>query len=253
MSGMDAPSIITKMLSDISWEGKLVTTKYRNGGKGLEVVLTTEVLQALQYLPRLPFLCAVLSTLECESGSSLEFSKTEIQDSDVIVFPSGRFELRPSKDNHQEKIDVQPDAMLVTPESKVLIEAKRIKSSSFQEEQLARNLIISLRESGDLRSGLILILGSPPPIKVSGHSGKISISDAIKHNLEAVYNKTEGLEFPLDEAISAIDKNVAWTTWHKISEEIESSANEYQNSDRDTESSVKRLASDLTNAVEWHS
>jgi len=42
------PTAITRMLSDISWEGKLVTKKYRDGGRQKENVLTTEVFHALQ-------------------------------------------------------------------------------------------------------------------------------------------------------------------------------------------------------------
>lgn len=81
MSGVDAPGPITIILSDISWGDRLVSKKYRNGGQGLEIVLTTEALQALQYLPRHPFLHTVLSTLKSDNGYPFTFSKTEIQES----------------------------------------------------------------------------------------------------------------------------------------------------------------------------
>ena len=48
-------SIIGSLLSEISWEASK-TTRYRDGGQGLENVLTTEVLQVLYFLPRQHFL-----------------------------------------------------------------------------------------------------------------------------------------------------------------------------------------------------
>lgn len=52
-------SVIGRLLEEISWEGSRVK-QYREGGRGLENVLTAEVLLPLTYLPRGPFLAPVL-------------------------------------------------------------------------------------------------------------------------------------------------------------------------------------------------
>ena len=51
-------SAIDRLLDELSWEGN--ARKYRGGGRGLENVLTAEVFQALDFLPRDAFLGAVL-------------------------------------------------------------------------------------------------------------------------------------------------------------------------------------------------
>jgi hypothetical protein len=52
-------TVIGRLLEEISWEGSSVR-KYRKGGRGLENVLTAEVLLPLSYLPRDKFLGAVI-------------------------------------------------------------------------------------------------------------------------------------------------------------------------------------------------
>jgi len=49
---------VRRLLDELSWESN--ARKYRGGGLGLENVLTTEVFQALDFLPRGAFLGAVL-------------------------------------------------------------------------------------------------------------------------------------------------------------------------------------------------
>jgi hypothetical protein len=53
-------SVIGRLLEAISWEGRNVRA-YRQGGRGVENVLTAEVLLPLSYLPRDAFLGAVLA------------------------------------------------------------------------------------------------------------------------------------------------------------------------------------------------
>ena len=49
-------SVIGRLLEEISWEGSRVK-QYGEGGRGLENVLTAEVLLPLTYFPRGPFPC----------------------------------------------------------------------------------------------------------------------------------------------------------------------------------------------------
>ena len=55
----DNDSVLGRLLEEISWEGSSVS-RYRDGGRGRENVLTAEVLAALDFLPRRAFLGAVL-------------------------------------------------------------------------------------------------------------------------------------------------------------------------------------------------
>ncbi|HEV8555564.1 MAG TPA: hypothetical protein VGR06_04100 [Actinophytocola sp.] len=52
--------MVGRLLEELSWEGPRVR-QYRFGGRGLENVLTAEVLTALDFLPRRGFLGAVLA------------------------------------------------------------------------------------------------------------------------------------------------------------------------------------------------
>ena len=52
-------SAVRRLLDELSWEGN--ARRYRDGGLGLENVVTTEVFQALDFLPRQAFLGRVLA------------------------------------------------------------------------------------------------------------------------------------------------------------------------------------------------
>lgn len=251
MTGVDIASPIGKMLSDISWEGRLVSKKYRDGGRGKENVLTTEIFLALQFLPRFPFIDEVVSTFVSESDRKSFLTPEEIESSEFIVFPSGRFALRPSALTHQQAIDVQIDALIQTDESAVFVEAKRIGGGSFQEEQMARTYLIALRESGIRCPRILFIPGKEPPVQVKG-IGRLSIKEAISARLEEVYSKTEGLNFSLETAARRIDECVAWTTWPRISTAVENALNRYHNPDRSTTNAVFRTAKYLIDSTAWH-
>ena len=53
-----SPSITGRLLEEISWEGN--ARRYRRGGQGRENVLTAEVFQILDFLPRDRFLGEVI-------------------------------------------------------------------------------------------------------------------------------------------------------------------------------------------------
>ena len=251
MTGINIGSPIGKMLADISWEGRLVAKKYRDGGQGKENVLTTEIFLALQFLPRFPFVEEVAKTFVSEAGDSRFLSQSEIESAEFVVFPSGNFALRPSARTHQQAIDVQIDAIIQTESSTVFVEAKRIGKGSFQEEQLARTFLVALRESGSRRPRVLFIPGADPPVLAKG-IGRVSIKEGILARLAEVYSKTEGLNFSLEEAAARIDQCVAWTTWPRVSSAIEAANSSYSNQDQSTANSVSRIARYLVEATAWH-
>jgi len=167
----DAPqppdSAIGRLLTELSWSGRSIR-QYRHGGAGFENVLTAEVLQALDFLPRAAFLGGVLE----QAHGADEARKTlaeEIEQAEVTVLP-GDTALNPAGHGKRAKVVVQPDATITSPSVYALVEAKRIRRSSFQPEQPAREFVAATVEAqaSGRRPLLLLILGTPPPVTVSG-------------------------------------------------------------------------------------
>lgn len=246
------PSAISHLLWGISWEGRNVNKKYRDGGRGVEVVLTTEVLLGLEFLPRRPFCARLVEYLSAYDGSSPFLEDREIDTLRLLSAPFGRHALKPDAPNHQAAIDVQFDAMAESELSRIFIEAKRVGPSSFQEEQLARTVVIALRESGTLRPRVLLLLGHPPPVKIQ-HVGTMDIREGILARLGTVYEKTDYTNFTLSEAKECIDECVAWITWHEVAEAVETAMSEYENPNANTYAAISRIAGFIGDSVSWHS
>lgn len=245
-------SPVAQLMAGISWEGRRVIQKYRNGGRGVEEVLTTEMLLGLSFLPPRPFLEDLVERISFPFSTEPFIAPEEIASLRFLPKPTGRHALKPDAPTHQSAIDVQVDAMAETSRSRIFIEAKRIGASSFQEEQLARTFLIALRESGDLSPRVLLVLGHPPPVKVQ-NLGRIEIKDGILARLEEVYKKTDHLDFSLSEAESRIDNCVAWTTWQEIANSVHASMEKYQNHDPSTYLAIDRISNFVQGTVEWHS
>ncbi len=133
-------SVIGRLLEEVSWDGERVRA-YRDGGRGRENVLTAEVLSPLGYLPRDQFLGEVLrsahgATETCAGAAS------EIEEAQLTLLPEES--LLPGS-----AVVVQPDATMAMPGHFVLVEAKRIRTASFQPEQLAREYITLLDKAAD--------------------------------------------------------------------------------------------------------
>ena len=131
-------SVVGRLLEELSWVGVTIRN-YRNGGRGYENVLTAEALQALDFLPRASFLGAVLGAAH---GADLARAKliSEIEEATFTLLPGNRA-LIPSGDRHQTQMPVQPDGIMESLNTYTILEAKRIRSSSFQPEQLAREYV----------------------------------------------------------------------------------------------------------------
>lgn len=150
-------SVLGRLLEELSWVGSKIRD-YRNGGCGYENVLTAEALQALDFLPRMAFLGAVLDVAH---GADTARNKliSEIEEATFTLLP-GNQPLIPSGDRHQTQLPVQPDGIIESPNTYTILEAKRIRSSSFQPEQLAREYVLALRDAGPRTPILLLVLGT---------------------------------------------------------------------------------------------
>ena len=116
-----------------------------------------------------------------------------------------------------DRLVVQPDATVVSPTTYTLIEAKRIRRSSFQVGQLARELVALFATGGDRPPLLLLLLGSPPPVVVAGQ-GHLSIERAIAESLADVLAATPEVDLALDDLMGRLDATIAWITWAEVAD-----------------------------------
>ena len=186
---------------EISWEGN--AKKYRDGGRGKENVLTAEVFYPLSFLPRATFLGEVVAGAHGADTARCQVI-AEIEDA-LISLLLGDLQLANST------IRVQPDVLMTSASTFTLIEAKRIRPSRFQTDQLAREFIATLQHAGDLVPLLLVILGSPPPVALDKILARVQLEEAVIERLDNVVAHCEPPPRP-EELISRIPDTLAWTT-----------------------------------------
>lgn len=236
-------SVIGRLLEEISWEGKSVRA-YRNGGRGRENVLTAEVLWPLSCLPREAFLGEVLRRAHGAEEARWQ-AAAQLEEAEVTLLPN-QIELGP------DRLVVQPDATVVSPTTWTLIEAKRIRRSSFQVNQLARELVALLATAGDRSPLLLLLLGSPPPVVVAGR-GRLSIEAAIAESLAIVLAATPEVDLALDDLMGRLDATIAWITWAEVAHITSRQSELFRDAPIGLAGTVRRLASAVSDAINWHS
>lgn len=232
--------VIRRILAEVSWEGRL-TRYYHDGGRGRENVLSAEVLQALDLLPRAAFLAEVLKDAE-GADVARQAVIAEVEDL-VLDFLPGDIPLNPS-------IKVQPDAMLTGPTTLTLIEAKGPKASAFNHDQLSREYRVLLQEAAGRTPLMLLVLGSPPPARVKKREGLHDLQDAIAWELRSHEHGVDSRE--LDDMIARIGTTVAWTTWMRIGTVVDRARSSYADAGPGRVT-VRRLAETIPAAVAWHS
>ena len=233
--------MIGRLLEEISWEGSRVK-QYREGGRGLENVLTAEVLLPLTYLPRGPFLAPVLRSAH-GARAAVELAAAEAEDAELVLLPE--------QSVPPGGVAVQPDAELTSTSVYTLVEAKRIRRSDFQPEQLARELATVVTNAGDRAPLVLLILGAPPPVSVKG-AGRLSLRDAIVHGLPGLAARGSIEVSSIPGLLAGMDSVVAWTTWMDVASAVEEAAKTYTTGDPSADRAIARLVSDLSSAVAWH-
>ncbi len=241
MPELQNDSPIGRLLEELSWEGN--ARKYRNGGRGMENVLVTEVFATLDLLPREIFLGALLRAAHGARGT-LSAAAAGVEQARIQVLPGGP-DLAPGGPN------IQPDVVLEMPGATVLIEAKRPKYSAFQPEQLAREYLCLLRDFPGPTRLLLLILGAPPPIRVRG-LGTLSISDAISTQLPTVLAKATPKP-PLDLLEASMTQSCAWITWAEIDAIVNSEATQFADPNASVATAVGRGAAAVRRFIAWHS
>lgn len=237
-------SVVGRLLEEISWEGRSVRA-YRDGGRGGENVLTAEVLWALSCLPWEAFLAEVLRRAHGAEETRLRAAE-ELEEAEVTLLPD-QMELGPGG-----RLVVQPDATIASPATCTLIEAKRIRRSSFQVDQLAREVVALLATAGDRSPLLLLLLGSLPPVAVAGR-GRLSLEAAIAAGLADVLAVTPEVDVSLDALMDRLPETMAWITWGEIADVTRRKAELFREAPNGLAGTVSRLAPAVTDAINWHS
>lgn len=243
-------SVIGSLLGDISWAGKTVN-KYRNGGKGLENVLSAEVLQLLDFLPRKEFLGELIKRLHSDNSVVIEKLYSEINEATFNLFPGNHY-LKSKPTSHQKGISVQPDGILETPSVYGLLELKRIKKSSFQPLQLAKEFYLVTRDAKERIPLLILIISKEPPVAVQSN-GRVDIFDYIKKTLPDVYQVADSHHLTENQVKGLVNQHVAWITWPEIRSTVIHLKEKYDGSKSSINASIARICEALITAIDFHS
>lgn len=244
ISSTASSSIVGKLLEEISWEK---ATDYRTGGQGRENVLTAEVLVGLDFLPRTEFLGRVLRSAHGASEARAKIA-AEAEELQMHFLPG---DLRLGSGNYKGQLFVQPDAVFDTPSTYTLVEAKRIRYGSFQPEQLAREYVALMSNTGASKP-VFLLLGVTPPLRVRG-SGLLEIHDAVSRFLGPVLERTGDDALPSEsELLERIPEIFCWISWEELNECIAQALEQHSALHPSSEASVRRIAAFVHNAIAWH-
>ncbi len=244
---------VGRLLEEISWDGGRCT-RLRDAERGKENMLTTEVFQALDLLPRSDFLARLPLNGECGGESTRRRFAEEAEDFEITILP-GSVYLNPSESVYSRALPVQPDVLLQSDSMYGYVEAKAIAGQpGFQVEQLARQFLAVHHYAGVRLPFMLLVLPAPPPIPVKSQGRKLVV-DAIEDDLASVLCKSE-LSLPDDMDVrSAVSESVHWTTWGQIARMVQARADEVMSESvvpLSMRRSVMRTAAHLIDSIEWH-
>lgn len=242
---------IGRLMEVVSWHGQSIR-HFRGRGVGKEDVLTTEVFQTLDFLPRTHFLSPVLLACKGLATTARDLLVDEAE-SLRIEAHADRFHLRADEATHQARIAVDPDVVLETPEVLAFVEAKRLSSSAaFNRQQLAREYLALRRAAGPRPCCLILVMGSGPLVRVRGESGRREPVRVIQDELPEVLAQAG---FPLEsmkQFADEVEHHLLWITWSEIEAAVESALKVFNSGDGSVDAAIARTAGPILGCVARH-
>ncbi|WP_210252835.1 hypothetical protein [Arthrobacter zhaoguopingii] len=214
----------------------------------MENVLTAEVLGGLDLLPRDHFFVALIRSSNGADGIRSRLA-LQAESADISLL-SGDLQVNPVK-AVSTRFVVQPDALITTPDVYALVEAKRIRTSAFQQEQLAREFLAVMTNS-DGRSPLLFLFGVEPPVRVKG-LGRLDITEAIERHLPAVLERAGDVGLTFADLMSRVDDVVCWISWGCIKSTVRSHLDRFTAADPSVNASIRRIGHQVLTAIDWHS
>jgi hypothetical protein len=241
-------SVLGRLLEELSWAGRSIR-EYRDGGRGAENVLTAEVLMGLDFLPRQAFLGAVVAG--AHGGEAARRALCDEIEEAVVTFLPPEIVLNPRGRSRGEQLIVQPDGVITSPSCSVLVEAKRIRRSSFQPEQLAREYVALTRDAGSRIPLLLLLLGAEPPVPIAG-AGRREIEEVIAWQLRSVYERTPDHPWSLATLLDRLPTAYAWITWQELGGIVTEQAGRVRPDNASVAATIDRLAASITRSIRRH-
>ncbi len=236
-------SVIGRLVDELSCTDSSIRHP-RNGGRWDENVLTAEVMLLLSLLPRTAFLGGVLAAAH-GAGSTRSLLSTELEQASVQMFPD---EITLPGTG----IRVQPDAAIWTDAAVVVIEAKGTRTAAqFQKTQLAREYLALMADPRKHKL-LLLILNSPPPVRVQS-AGRVDLFEGVHIGLEELCSAAALPAAVVEHLVQAIPETVCWITWQEIRSVVAETAANYPCGDTSVAGTIRRLAEGVTDAIDWHS
>lgn len=106
--------------------------------------------------------------------------------------------------------------------------------------------------AGDRSPLMLLLLGSPPPVAVAGR-GRLSLQAAVAVSLADVLAVTPEDDLGLDALMDRLPETMAGITWAEIADVTRRQAELFRAAPNGLAGTVRRLASAVTDAIDWHS
>lgn len=243
------PSVIGRLLQEVSWSSGAGLRRYRAGGCGLENVLTSEVMQALDFLPRELFLGAVLGAAH-GAATARGVAIREIENAEVSILDETQ--LNPRATDRGKQLIVQPDCLIRSAGSYTLVEVKGLRANSFGERQLAKEYVTVLAEARGRSALVLLVLRKPPPISVQ-KQGRLPLEEAVALKLAEVIAGAPDHSFDHRSMIERIPEVFAWITWAELADVVDRAAADFVTSDPSIAGTVRRLAGSIATSTRVHS
>lgn len=235
----------------VSYQGKR-NIMYRDGGIGIEDVLTLQFIQSLDFLPRSPFIKSIISSLNGEDKKTLRKLVSEINTLTNLTFFSPAVYLKDIPRGLVQGNWLRPDGVFETENFFAFIEAK-IPGGSFKEHQLVSEFIIVHREAENNNKLpiLLLILGEEPPININGQ-GNLPIQDAILNYYRTCCDRITHNAIPDNEIEEMINSTVFWITWGEIHDIFSKHLKDIKLSTEDSDQTNRRIIEFIINLFERH-
>ena len=135
----------------------------------------------------------------------------------------------------------------------LLVEAKGFrKGAAFNVEQLPRELLCLEAHSGDRAPLLLLILTTPPPIRLAGR-GLHEVEAGVSVGLESLCARAGMSAVDYECLLASIPSSVAWITWSEIHTIVMRQKSALSGLPSSIAASLHRVADGVAQAIEWHS
>ncbi|MCK4819765.1 hypothetical protein KA005_28620, partial [bacterium] len=203
-------------------EGDVIAQLHTLLGETKEDLLTSDVFGAIKYLPRVPYLEAVLRAIADRNPHADDFRKCIYKSS--LCLEALNFNFWPSYPTPAGLPGsvTEPDVELSGPDILIHFEAKL--QSGFGEWQVERELAVAIEQSKDKEFFLVLVTSSTSPPHISFRGRRLSVLDHLQSVSEAPEISAE-----IVNQLRRNSKRVLWISWLAIMAALEAAHSQHHN------------------------